>query len=125
MKTVLLAGCGKMGTAMLTGWLEGLQEDLRFIVVDPVLAESHPLAGHEKVDMHAGLPADLAAPDLVVLAVKPQMMAEALPPLVKRASAETVWLSILYFHRWPAPDDCCRCCNYPHNATHPHLSGAA
>ena len=30
----------------------------------------------------------------MVLAVKPQMMAEALPPLVERASAETVWLSI-------------------------------
>ena len=94
MKTVLLAGCGKMGTAMLTGWLEGLDEDLRFVVVDPVLAENHPLAGHDKVDMHASLPADLETPDLVVLAVKPQMMAEALPPLVDIAGAETVWLSI-------------------------------
>lgn len=94
MKTVLLAGCGKMGTAMLTGWLERLDEDLQFVVVDPMLAEDHPLAGRDRVAMMASLPDDLEAPDMVVLAVKPQMMAEALPPLAAISSPQTVWLSI-------------------------------
>jgi pyrroline-5-carboxylate reductase len=94
MKTVLLAGCGKMGTAMLTGWLERLDEDLGFVVVDPVLAENHPLGSHVRVTMMASLPDDFPAPDMVVLAVKPQVMAEALPPLVAISNAETVWLSI-------------------------------
>lgn len=94
MKTVLLAGCGKMGTAMLSGWLERLDEDLRFVVVDPALDADHPLAGHDRVSMMASLADDQPAPDMVVLAVKPQMMAEALPPLVAISSPETVWLSI-------------------------------
>ena len=57
MKTVLLAGCGKMGTAMLSGWLERLDEDLRFVVVDPALDADHPLAGHDRVSMMASLAA--------------------------------------------------------------------
>lgn len=94
MKTVLLAGCGKMGTAMLTGWLNRLEEDLRFVVVDPELADSHPLGQDNRVEMFKTLPENCTAPDMVVLAVKPQMMAEALPPLVQASRDDTVWLSI-------------------------------
>ena len=99
MKQVLLAGCGKMGSAMLEGWISRLDDPMHFTVVDPALAgDDHPLkksfgqAGN--VTLLAQLDDSTPAPDLVVLAVKPQMMAEALPPLTRLARPDTVWLSI-------------------------------
>lgn len=93
MKQVLLAGCGKMGSAMLEGWLNRLDDDIHFTIVDPMAAD-HPLAGSPKVTMLTALDASVPEPDMVVLAVKPQMMAEALPPIIARSRADTVWLSI-------------------------------
>ena len=76
--TVLLIGCGNMGFAMLKGWL-GADPALRAYVVEP--AEAHCAraadAGANAVADIADLPADLA-PDLVVLAVKPAMVAPVL-----------------------------------------------
>ena len=41
MKTVLLAGCGKMGSAMLAGWLDNLDETIQFLIVDPLVEDNH------------------------------------------------------------------------------------
>ena len=95
MKQILLAGCGKMGGALLEGWLSRLDDEMRFTVVDPEIADDHPLRGREGVTMLASPDAGLAAPpDMAVLAVKPQMMTDALPPLAELARPDTVWLSI-------------------------------
>jgi len=94
MTHILLAGCGKMGTAMLTGWLNNLNDNITFSVVDPAIDATHPLAGRPNVGFTNSVNSDMAAPDMVVLAVKPQMMAEALPPLLKVSRKDTVWLSI-------------------------------
>ena len=82
---VLLVGCGKMGSAMLHGWLAaGLQAANAFVL------EPGPTAGVPRtvswVLDPSKLPADLA-PDVTVLAVKPQMMDAAAPeirPFVER-----------------------------------------
>jgi pyrroline-5-carboxylate reductase len=85
MTTVLLVGCGKMGGALLQGWRERRAAE-RFAVVEPAGgADCYPDA--------AALPADLA-PDVVVLAVKPQMMDAALPPYRRFARPGTAFLSI-------------------------------
>ena len=94
MRRILLVGCGKMGGAMLEGWLDRIDDDIHFTVVDPALADGHPLRGRDGVEMVSELDPGMAPPDMVVLAVKPQSMAEVLPPLVEAARPDTVWLSI-------------------------------
>ena len=88
MTKIVLVGCGKMGSAMLAGWLErGLTPD-DVVVVDPT---SPRLEGVLVVTSHADIPADFA-PDVVILAVKPQVMAEVAPPYARFGGA--VFLSI-------------------------------
>ena len=94
MNRILLAGCGKMGSAMLEGWLDRIDDDIHFTVVDPALAGDHPLRGRDGVEMVPALDPAMASPDMVVLAVKPQSMDEALPTLIAAARPDTVWLSI-------------------------------
>jgi pyrroline-5-carboxylate reductase len=86
-----LLGCGKMGGAMLEGWLAaGLPADAVTII------EPNPSpAVRALVDLGARIadaaPAQAGA---VVLAVKPQMMAEALPVVAPLAAPDTLFLSI-------------------------------
>ncbi len=72
--TIVLIGCGNMGFAMLTGWLEKYPE-LDAHVVEPVasLHQRAQQAGARVVAEIVDLPAELV-PKLVVLAVKPQMV---------------------------------------------------
>ncbi|MBP2230693.1 pyrroline-5-carboxylate reductase [Azospirillum agricola] len=92
--SLLLVGCGKMGGAMLDGWLaSGVAS--RVVVVDTAgLPES--LAGNPAVSAATGpeaLPAGFV-PDVVVLAVKPQVMDAALPAYRALARPATVFLSV-------------------------------
>ncbi len=76
-KSVVLVGCGNMGHALLRGWVRTRTLRPRDVhVVEPLDALSLR-AADEGVHTHAtpaALPADLS-PDVVVLAVKPQMIA--------------------------------------------------
>ncbi len=87
---ILLVGFGKMGGAMLAGWLErGLAPS---VAVDP----QSPAGPSPQVAIVAGA-ADVAAgfePAAVVLAVKPQQAAETLP-LYARYRHGSVFLSIM------------------------------
>ena len=86
---LVLAGCGKMGSAMLQGWLaEGLPE-AGVWVIDP--QPSDWLKSLREVHLNAELPPD---PAVVVVAVKPQMMDEALPSLRRFGEGRTIFLSI-------------------------------
>ena len=93
--SLLLVGCGKMGGAMLRGWLQRGVRAADVTVVEPNAAALADLAG-EGV-MLAGdavrLPAALA-PSVVVVAVKPQMMDAAISGLTRFARPGTVFLSI-------------------------------
>jgi pyrroline-5-carboxylate reductase len=92
--SLLLVGAGKMGSAMASGWLEqGLAPDSLFIQ-DPA-----PCPDAEKLiatyDLVNGDDLTLpTAPVIIVLAVKPQMMAGLLPDLRKKAGEHTLFLSI-------------------------------
>jgi pyrroline-5-carboxylate reductase len=93
--SLLLIGCGKMGGAMLRGWLQrGIRADA-VTVVEPNREVLADLAG-QGVRLFAdstGLPAGLT-PDVVVLAVKPQMMDAVVSAQARFVRPETVFLSI-------------------------------
>ena len=84
---LVLLGCGKMGSALLQGWLaQGVSPDAVH-VIDP-----HPSdwLGAQGVNVNGPLPAN---PAIVLIAVKPQMMGEALGAL-QGLTGDTVFLSI-------------------------------
>jgi pyrroline-5-carboxylate reductase len=90
-----LVGCGKMGGAMLEGWLAGGMQPTNAVVVEPAAAAAPPLRARGLIV--AGTAADIPAafkPDIVLLAVKPQAMAEAAPPLARYAGQGATYLSI-------------------------------
>lgn len=92
---MLLIGCGKMGGAMLSGWLErGLS---RAVVVEPHGPAAAAFAGHPVVQVVAtpeAIPADFT-PAAVVLAIKPQESEATLPAYARFAGPGTVFLSIM------------------------------
>jgi len=96
-RPLILIGCGKMGGAMLQGWLKkGLGENA-VIIVDPYLEGAKKMAAgvpdsqfYEKL---SDLPESIS-PSFVILAVKPQMMDDALSDLNRLDLRETVFVSI-------------------------------
>ena len=76
MTKILLVGCGRMGSALLTGWLGRGVAPADVVVVEPARPA---FDGVTVVADAAEIPAGFA-PDVVVLAVKPQVMAGVLPP---------------------------------------------
>lgn len=86
---LVLLGCGKMGSAMLEGWLgQGLPASAVW-VLDP-----HPsdwLKSRDGLHLNEDLPTD---PAIVLVAVKPQMMGEALPVLTPLGNGNTLFLSV-------------------------------
>ena len=94
MKQICLIGCGKMGSAMLAGWQKDETLAANFHVIEPMLDASELASPHTCFYRDIGALPDGFAPDLVVLAVKPQMMAEVLAGAMSISSGETSWLSI-------------------------------
>ena len=85
---LVLLGCGKMGSAMLEGWLKQGVPPAAIWVLEPHPSDWLTATG---VHLNAGLP---AAPAIVLLAVKPQMMGAALPQVAAFGNGATVFLSI-------------------------------
>ncbi len=93
-KPLLLVGCGKMGSAMLSGWLERGAVAGGVSVIEP--AGAPEFAGQDGIDIVSDgtqLP-EAFSPETVVLAVKPQIMDEAIAPCRRYASSGALFLSI-------------------------------
>jgi pyrroline-5-carboxylate reductase len=92
---LLLVGCGKMGGAMLRGWLQRGVRPGDVTVIEPNPAPVADLAaqGVRILDDAAKLPAGLK-PAVVLVAVKPQMSDAAVPAYQRFADQNTVFLSI-------------------------------
>lgn len=85
---LVLLGCGKMGSAMLSGWLDdGLPPEAVF-VIDP--APSDWLRG-TGVALNVKLPPE---PAIALVAVKPQMMGDALPAMQALGGGSTLFISV-------------------------------
>lgn len=85
---LVLLGCGKMGSAMLSGWLARGLDAKGVWVIDPNPSDWLRGTG---VQINADLP---AAPAIVIVAVKPQMMGAALPTLAAMGNGETLFISV-------------------------------
>ena len=85
---LVLLGCGKMGTALLTGWLAAGVPAASVWVIEP-----HPTDWLNALGVHLneGVP---PAPAVALLAVKPQMMGAALPALQALGNGKTLFVSI-------------------------------
>lgn len=85
---LVLLGCGKMGSAMLSGWLGRGMPPEAVWVIEPVPS---PWLRSTGVHINAVLP---EAPAVVLVAVKPQMMGDALPAITAFGGGETVFVSV-------------------------------
>ncbi|CUH39165.1 Pyrroline-5-carboxylate reductase [Jannaschia seosinensis] len=83
---VVLLGCGKMGGAMLAGWLDRGLSPGAVHVIDPKPSDWLRNTG---VHLDGGLP---DSPAITLIAVKPQMMGDALPAL--QDLDDTLYVSI-------------------------------
>ena len=104
-ETLLLVGCGKMGTALLAGWIaQGLAPADAYVVEADINAHERIRAlGVHVVATPDALPHGLA-PATIVLAVKPQSMDSVVPAYAgPAATALTISIaagkSIAYFEK--------------------------
>ena len=96
MTSLILVGCGKMGGAMLAGWLETSFVDEAIHVIEPnpkAVDQFADATGVKIVKTAHDIPADVN-PSVVILAVKPQTMDDAIIPLKRFVGPNTVFLSI-------------------------------
>jgi len=85
---LVLLGCGKMGSAMLEGWLANGVPNTSVWVIDPNPSDWLQGTG---VHINTDLP---AAPAIVLIAVKPQMMGDALPAIAAMGNGGTLFVSV-------------------------------
>lgn len=88
---LVLLGCGKMGSAMLAGWLDGGVDAENVYVLDPKPSDWLVKLAGKGLNLNAELPND---PAICILAVKPQMMGAALPRLQALGNGSSLFLSI-------------------------------
>lgn len=90
----LLVGAGKMGGAMLSGWMAEGIDPSAIVVCDPQPApEMVDLLSRHGVRHVPAVSADIA-PSVVLIAVKPQMMDKVLPDLAPAVQPDTLILSV-------------------------------
>ena len=87
--TLALAGVGKMGAAMLRGWLAGGLDPKGVTLIEP-----NPAPEIAALGLRLN-PAAPAAPDVLVLAVKPQALDAAAPTLQALAGPQTLVVSVI------------------------------
>jgi pyrroline-5-carboxylate reductase len=94
-KSLVLVGAGKMGGAMLEGWIASGLPGSAVTVIDPL--PSQQMAAYcSALGIAVNPPAgSIAAPEVLVLGIKPQMLDAAAPTLALLAGPHTLVLSIL------------------------------
>jgi pyrroline-5-carboxylate reductase len=94
---ITLIGCGKMGSAMLQGWLKDPDLQADFAIIEPfqdALAWTKAFPNVPLFDSCAAAAQRGQISQMVVLAVKPQMMDDALSSMAGIADDTTAFLSI-------------------------------
>ncbi len=92
---LLLVGAGKMGGAMLSGWLARGLDRAKVVVVDPAPPpEVKALLDDRGIRHETGVPRLPSPPSVMLMAVKPQVMDAVLAPLAGLAAPSTLLLSI-------------------------------
>ncbi len=94
--TLLLVGAGKMGSAMLDGWIARGLKPKQIAIIEPQPQKSIKVLTRRGVALN-GKPGPKAKADAaaIVIAVKPQTAPDAVPPLGLYAGKSTLVLSIM------------------------------
>jgi pyrroline-5-carboxylate reductase len=93
--TIVLAGAGKMGGALLAGWLERGLDPAQVLIQEPRLSGAAlELATKRGIASSARLGSLPSPPAAIVVAVKPQALDDVFPALAGIAGPETVIMSI-------------------------------
>src|ERR1700727_2235470 len=92
--TVVLAGAGKMGGAMLSGWLAQGLDASRVAVIEPQPSEEIRALAPKGVRLNPS-PQDTGALAAFIVALKPQAFREAGPTLKPYVDAATLVVSIM------------------------------
>ena len=91
---LVLVGCGKMGGAMLEGWLKAGVPSAKIIGLDPKPPqEMAEFIAEHKITLNPNV-ARIADAEVIILAVKPQLMADVLPTLLPLMKSNPLVLSI-------------------------------
>lgn len=88
---LVLLGCGKMGSAMLQGWLEAGLDLSAVWVRDPYPSDWLTGLATQGLSLNTDFPEN---PAVVLIAVKPQMMGDALPVLKSLGNGDVLFVSI-------------------------------
>jgi pyrroline-5-carboxylate reductase len=102
--TIVLAGAGKMGGAMLTGWLAGGLDAKRAVVVEPHPSDEIKALAAKGVRLN---PKEDVTAETLVVAVKPQTFPEAGPLLKPFVGASTLVVSIMAGTKIAALENVC------------------
>lgn len=90
--TIVLAGAGKMGGAMLIGWLTGGLDPSRIVVIDPQPSAELNILATRGIRLN---PTEVTAADTLIVAMKPQSFREAGPALKRWVGPSTLVVSIM------------------------------
>jgi pyrroline-5-carboxylate reductase len=91
--TLVLVGAGKMGSAMLEGWLARGLKPKQVTVIEPQPVKT--LKALARRGLRINPKGKIAAATAIVVAVKPQTAPEAVPPLAPYVGKTTLVLSIM------------------------------
>src|SRR3569833_3990526 len=89
---LLLVGAGKMGQAMLDGWLARGLNPRTLVVIEPQPVKTIKALGKRGARINPKAPGEAAA---IIVAVKPQMAPDAVPPLAASVGKGTLVVSIM------------------------------
>jgi pyrroline-5-carboxylate reductase len=92
--TIVLAGAGKMGGAMLSGWLARGLDARRLAVIEPYPSDDIKALVTKGIHLNPS-PKDLGAVATLVVALKPQMFREAEAMLRSFTGSSTLVVSIM------------------------------
>src|SRR4051794_26011986 len=92
--TIVLAGAGKMGGAMLSGWLARRLDASKVVVIEPVPSDEISALVGKGVRLNPR-PQDVGPVATLVIALKPQMFGEAGPELRPLLTSSTLVVSIM------------------------------
>jgi len=91
--SLLLVGAGKMGSAMLDGWIARGLNPKRLVVIEPQPGKAVKALARRGLKLNPkGKPVEASA---IVIAVKPQTAPDAVPPLRPYVGKTTLVLSIM------------------------------
>jgi pyrroline-5-carboxylate reductase len=91
--TLILAGAGKMGSAMLDGWIAHGLDPAAVVVLEP--QPSLQVARYGSLGLRLNPKPDALRADAIVIAVKPQVAPEVMPGLTSLIGPVTVVVSIM------------------------------